>query len=268
MECPFSLEINDKEDQDDPMEDADEHLMKQEETDKLEPVEDFQVYQPPDPKSVFDAEIIAKKKEEERLAHIKGSVIDDDEPDFEKDDPFGRSRKHAWVFINKAKREIADAFFVEPSTGRKYQVEDAPYFSIESIFNHKNYWINMDPSRGIDEINLEFDNDTTGEWEYVMINNDDKKGEDEEENEEDEDDDDGEGGGGDDEVLDMPPPWSPKLYVVKEKFAELCPKGEKTVFYKKCKVEFFSDCSVVDGLVKRITIYEDYKRIIVKEVRS
>lgn len=52
----------------------------------------------------------------------------------------------------------------------------------------------MDPSRSIDEINLEFDNDTTGEWEYVMINNDDKKGEDEEENEEDEDDDDGEGG--------------------------------------------------------------------------
>ena len=41
MECPFSLEINDKEDQDDPLEDADEHLMKQEETDKLEPVEDF-----------------------------------------------------------------------------------------------------------------------------------------------------------------------------------------------------------------------------------
>lgn len=28
MECPFSLEINDKEDQDDPMEDPDEHLMK------------------------------------------------------------------------------------------------------------------------------------------------------------------------------------------------------------------------------------------------
>ena len=28
MECPFSLEINDKEDQDDPLEDADEHLMK------------------------------------------------------------------------------------------------------------------------------------------------------------------------------------------------------------------------------------------------
>ena len=40
----------------------------------------------------------------------------------------------------------------------------------------------------------------------------------------------------------MPPPWSPKLFVSKEKFLELCKSGEKTAFYKKCKVEFFSDC--------------------------
>lgn len=268
MECPFSLEINDKEDEDDPMDDPDEHLMKQDEKNQLEPIEDFQVYQPPDPKSTFDAEVVAKKKEAERIAHIKATVIDDDEPDFEKDDPMGRNRKHAWVFINKAKREISEPFFVEPSTGRKYSVEDAPYFSIEAIFNHKNYWINMDPSRGLDEINLDFDQDPSGEWEYVMISNEDKKGDEEEEGEEDEDDDDGEGGGGDDEVLDMPPAWSPKLNVDKEKFAELVKNGEKTVFYKKCKVEFFADCKQVDGLVKRITIYEDYKKLIVKEVRS
>jgi hypothetical protein len=76
-----------------------------------------------------------------------------------------------------------------------------------------------------------------------MINTDDKKGDDEDENaEEDEDDDDDGGGNNEEEVLDMPPPWSPKLFVNKDKFAELCPKGEKTVFYKKCRVEFYSDC--------------------------
>lgn len=66
----------------------------------------------------------------------------------------------------------------------------------------------------------------------------------------------------------MPPPWSPKLHIKKEKYDEICPKGEKTVFYKKCKVEFFSDCKQVDGLVQRITIYEDYKKLITKEIRS
>jgi hypothetical protein len=40
----------------------------------------------------------------------------------------------------------------------------------------------------------------------------------------------------------MPPSWSPKLFVPKDKFLELCPKGEKTLFFKKCKVEFFAEC--------------------------
>ena len=96
-----------------------------------------------------------------------------------------------------------------------------------------------------------------------------KKGDDDDENAEggDDDDDDEEGGAKDEDVLDMPPPWSPKLFVNKDKFLDLCPNGEKAVFYKKCKVEIFADCSQVDGLVKRITIYEDYKRLITKEIR-
>ena len=61
---------------------------------------------------------------------------------------------------------------------------------------------------------------------------------------------------------------SPKLVVDKDKFTDGCPKGEKTVFYKKCRVDFFSECKQVDGLVKRITIYRDYKRMITSEIRS
>jgi hypothetical protein len=66
----------------------------------------------------------------------------------------------------------------------------------------------------------------------------------------------------------MPPPWSPKLIVDKDKFTDGCPKGEKTVFYKKCRIDMFSECKQVDGLVKRITIYKDYKRLITQEIRS
>lgn len=127
----------------------------------------------------------------------------------------------------------------------------------------------MDPVRPIGEVNLDFEHDQTGEWEYVMINNEDKKEDDDDEGVDEEEDDDGDNGvNNEDELLDMPPPWSPKLYVSKDKFIELCPKGEKTLFYKKCKVEFFSDCKQEDGLVKRVTIYSDYKKLITKEVRS
>ena len=144
--------------------------------------------------------------------------------------------------MQKGPRELSDSFFVEPSTGRRYNVEDSPYFTVEAVFNNKNYYINMDASRPIEEINFEFENDTAGEWEFVMISTDAKKGHDEDENEDDDDDEDGEGGGDGEEVLDMPPPWSPKLFIEREKYYNLCPKGEKTVFFKKCTVEFFSEC--------------------------
>ena len=249
--------------------DEDSKLMEPEKKKREVPPEGFEVTKLAEPVSTFDKEQekeAQRKKEEERR---KNEVIDDDEPDYIKADEYEGQRKHCWIFINKGGRQIEESFFIEPSTGRRYNISDSPYYTVEAIFNHKNYWINMDCTRPIAEVSFDFENDNTGEWEFVMINNDDKRGEDDEEGaDEDEDEDDGEGGANDEEVLDMPPPWSPKLYVKKDKFSQLCPKGKKTVFYKKCKVEFFAECKEVDGLIRRITIFEDYKKLITKEVRS
>lgn len=35
----------------------------------------------------------------EELQRIMDEVIDDDEPDYEKDDEHGRNRLHAWIFM-------------------------------------------------------------------------------------------------------------------------------------------------------------------------
>jgi len=111
----------------------------------------------------------SQKEKDEKNAQIKEETIDDDEPDYEKDDEFGRNRLHCWVMLRKGNRELSETFFVEPTTGRKYTQEEAPYFSIEAIFNNENYWINLDPTREIDEINLDFKDDAAGEWEFVML---------------------------------------------------------------------------------------------------
>jgi hypothetical protein len=99
MECPFSLEINDNEDRDDPEYDPDEHLMRLEDTNVLKPIDDFKVKQIENPVSVFDTEQAAKKAKEDEIERIRTTFIDDDEPDYEKDDPYGKSRKHCWVYI-------------------------------------------------------------------------------------------------------------------------------------------------------------------------
>lgn len=38
------------------------------------------------------------------------------------------------------------------------------------------------------------------------------------------------------QTLDMPPPWSPKIYIEKDRFIMGTPLGETTTFYIKCKI--------------------------------
>ena len=80
---------------------------------------------------------------------------------------------------------MMQSIFIEPTTARKYALDASPYHSIEAIFNHQNFWVNLDPSREIAELNMEFQRDVTGAWEYVMVSS--KKGGDDEEDEEEED---------------------------------------------------------------------------------
>lgn len=58
------------------------------------------------------------------------------------------------------------------------------------------------------------------------------------------------------QTLDMPPPWSPKIYIEKDRFIMGTPMGESTTFYIRVKIEKYSDYSQSDGLVLKYTLYE------------
>lgn len=72
--------------------------------------------------SEFDEEMRKNREKEEEEARIKAVTIDDDAPDYEKEDEYGRSRLHCWVLMQKGNRELSETFFIEPTTGRKYSV--------------------------------------------------------------------------------------------------------------------------------------------------
>lgn len=250
MDCPFDLTMNDDNDEEDKEE------KKQEKPNKLKQTEPLI--------SKFDT--TAEEEEERKLReeYIKENTIDDDAPDLEKYDELENTKKrlHCWVMIRQGLRQFPQTKFIEPTTGREYTQANAPYQTIEGIFNHQNFWINLTPQRKIKDVNLQCDDD---EWEYVMLqpkkddpnidplNNSNPHSSDDE---------------SDGDILDMPPPWSPKLYLDKDKFLNLCPLGEKTVFYKKCRVDTYAPCTQIDGLVKKISIYHDFKRLILLESRS
>lgn len=58
-------------------------------------------------------------------------------------DPLHGLRVHSWVLVLAGKREVPETFFIDPLTALSYSPQDGHFLGIESIWNHRNYWVNM-----------------------------------------------------------------------------------------------------------------------------
>ena len=59
------------------------------------------------------------------------------------------------MIVLPGKREVAQGFFIEPTTGESLPLDCEDYLGIESLWNNKNYWINMqDCSQGVKVIKI------------------------------------------------------------------------------------------------------------------
>jgi hypothetical protein len=180
------------------------------------------------------------------------------EGDQQAEDELQGLRIHAWVLILPGKREISEAFFIEPSTGEIYPTDHDYYLGVESVFSSTNYWVNMqvcyDGLKGIS-----FDLGDNLKWEFVFLDNNKPSGVTlENKNEAGSDDEDNveQGGPGHIEVLDLPPSWVDKLFVSREQYESKCPSGAKEITYKNVKVESFAEYNRPDGMVLRLTHFE------------
>jgi hypothetical protein len=215
--------------------------------------------------SDYDKEEKEEKEEKKRLDWVMNNIIDDDQPEFEKHDPWDGKRLHCWVMLKKNKRISKDTF-VEPTTGRIYDLDKrVPYESIDAIFNNYNFWINLYPEKNIKDIDFNLHNKDF--WEYVMLNSknynddilDDDEANDEKDDEELEED-------LEKEILDMPPPWPNKLYISRNAYSNRTPLSSQTFYYQKTRVDKFAPYSQNDGLILRIFKFKDFARLILKEV--
>ena len=69
-------------------------------------------------------------------------------------------------------------------------------------------------------------------------------------------------------LADMPPSWVTRLHVPRDLFQNGCPNGYKQTTYRKGTIEHFAPYSREDGLVTRITIFDDVERTEVAETRQ
>ncbi|KAJ3219909.1 hypothetical protein HDU67_008438 [Dinochytrium kinnereticum] len=177
----------------------------------------------------------------------------------EDDDELKGLRIHAWVLVLPGKREVAEAFFIEPSTGKIFPTDNDNYLGVESVFSSCNYWVNMqvcyDGLKGI-----HFDLGDNSKWEFVLLDNTQpgvisKNIDALQENDNSSDDEDEEENTS--EILDLPPSWVEKILVTREQFESRCPSGSKNITYKNARHEIFADYHRSDGMVSRITFFAD-----------
>jgi hypothetical protein len=218
--------------------------------------------------SLYDKKTEEERKKKEELDWIMNNVIDDDQPELKKHDPWDHKRLHCWVLLKKNNR-LDQEIFIEPSTGRIYEVaKNPPYESVDALFNNYNFWINMFPETKITEIDFNLKNNNT--WEYVMLNsrnyNEDHLDDDEianpmeEQTMKERQEELGQ------EILDMPPPWPNKLFIPRNAYNNRTPMATQTKYYQKTRVDLFAKYSQTDGLVMRIYRFKDFARLILEEV--
>ena len=116
--------------------------------------------------SAFDKSVIENERRMKEELAQKALNIDDDEPDELTPDLYLGKRIHCWVYLRKGKRGVTQDVFIEPSTGRIYDIKNSPYLLIDSIFNHTNFYIHMQTNYKVDEIKFDL---SSIAWEYVML---------------------------------------------------------------------------------------------------
>ncbi|XKL61941.1 hypothetical protein PGB90_001774 [Kerria lacca] len=156
------------------------------------------------------------------------------------------SRVHSWVLIIIRENEVK---FIEPSTGSIHDVTDERYLKIESLWNCANYWVNMKPILSLSK--MSFDLTNLEYWEHLLVaepwniysknlNLSDPKS-----------------------VMalkhfEMPNSWVCQLTIPIEKYRKRYPGSNKTILYKKTKLEKFSSDYNANGLTLRLSTYDDY----------
>ena len=227
-----------------------------------------------------------QRRVEEDKRREKENRIDDDEPDRQGNDKLYKKRVHFWIYLRKnEKRDTDGSYFIDPPTGNTWSIEknsNLPFFYINQIFNDKNVWVSKRFNKMISKNDLETFDNNSKDWDTLLpvqektktnlenkldessINHDKSKANISNDI-----------GFMEDNIdvlklkhlLDMPLSWVPKLSISPQRYYLFSKTGKYTKFYKKVEIDFYSDYHQPDGLIKKITIFNDFKRLIVKEIR-
>ncbi|XP_023790336.1 dynein regulatory complex subunit 7 isoform X2 [Cyanistes caeruleus] len=225
----------------------------------------YRIKYPLQPQSKFLLQQQAKKEEETESAEKEESeeevLMEVGKP---KRDPLHGLRVHAWVLVLSGKRKVPETFFINPFTGNHHSTMDECFLGIESIWNHRNYWVNMqDCRKGCKD--LSFDLSDSFCWEIMFSESNEPSQLPTESPKEDTDDMEK---GEIDMSFEMPLSWVARIRVSCTEYENPFSQGKKVILYDKAKLEKWAAYANRDGLVERLTVYADSDRTEELEVKE
>ncbi|XP_058135927.1 dynein regulatory complex subunit 7 isoform X2 [Dasypus novemcinctus] len=243
-----------------------------EEEEKVPPKK-YAIKPPKDLSSRFEQEQEIKrqeaiKAEEERLQKEAEERLMEEEK--APPDPLHGLRVHCWVLVLSGKREVPESFFVDSFTARSYSTQDDHFLGIESLWNHRNYWVNMQDCWNCCK-DLIFDLGDPVRWEHLLLGTNKpylSLTEEEEEGTNEEDDMENLGKEDEEKSFDMPPSWVEQIEISPEAFETRCPSGKKVIQYKRAKLEKWAPYLNSNGLVCRLTTYENLECTRILEIKE
>lgn len=161
----------------------------------------------------------------------------------------GEKKVHCWVLIRSNKRSLPQEkadYFIEPSTGQRYDISSCPYFNVFAVWNDENYWVNTKAGR-VDAIVPRFQfsslNPEHG-WEAIFADNQQHSN-----------------SNPSDGRLPFDPPmsWVKNLSVGDDEavLTTYLHSGCRAFFYDHVKIELYSKGLQTQGLEKKIIHFED-----------
>uniref|UniRef100_A0A8C5QQA0 Dynein regulatory complex subunit 7 n=1 Tax=Leptobrachium leishanense TaxID=445787 RepID=A0A8C5QQA0_9ANUR len=207
--------------------------------------------------SKFESEQKAKQDEQVQAAVCKQEEEEEqrlEEAENPASDPLYGRRVHCWVLVLSGKREVPENFFIDSLTGSCYGTKDNHFLGIESLWNHENYWINMqDCHNGCKD--MKFDLGDPVCWEFLLLGTfkpqlllpegEEDDGEEQEH--------------GSPAAVEILSSWVLPILISRKEFESRRPQGRKVLQYKKAKLEKWAPFLQENGHVSRLTIYQDRK---------
>ena len=172
-------------------------------------------------------------------ADIKSTVDEIIKDQTEDQEPPEEHFFHAWVYVDI---EESCGFFIEAPTGQRKTLDDPAYKSINSAWNHENYWLNKQEDEDWKNAKS-LDLADESKWiKFVCDMELPKKSED---------------GQGDSpkRLLNNLYCWLNDLVVPKDCFELMYRLGQKSSEFKNVNVEYFAPYLLKDGMVQRVTQY-------------